>query len=249
MADTTVDMPSRTRAAKTARRVTAIVALDVADEQSAYRLVDGLGALCRFYKVGAELFAAVGPPIVQGLIKRGCEVFLDLKLHDIPNTVRGGSRSAARSGARIITVHAAGGREMVAAAVQGARESNPTCEVYAVTVLTSLDGARLAEVWGRGVLDVGDEVVRLAGVARAAGAAGVVCGGGEAPSVRAAYGDALSILVPGVRLEGASTDDQQRVTTVRAAVAAGADYVVVGRTVTGSPNLQGFMERVVRELS
>ncbi len=251
MADIDVTMDSRSGAAPTRahRGVTPIVALDVSDEQSAYRLVDSLGALCRFYKVGAELFTAVGPPIVRGLTKRGCLVFLDLKLHDIPNTVRGGCRNAAQIGARIVTVHAAGGREMIAAAVQGAREGNPECAVFAVTVLTSLDARRLGEIWGKADLDVGAEVVRLATIAREAGAPGVVCGGGEAARVRSAHGDALAILVPGVRLEGAPTDDQQRVSTVRAAAVAGADYVVVGRTVTGSPDPLASMKRVARELA
>jgi orotidine-5'-phosphate decarboxylase len=239
---------SGSAANKVQRAVTPIVALDVSDERSAYRLVDALGALCRFYKVGSELFTAVGPPIVRALTKRGCRVFLDLKLHDIPNTVRGGCRNAGQLGARIVTVHAAGGRDMIAAAVEGAREGDPECEIFAVTVLTSLDATRLGDAWGRVDLDVAAEVVRLAGIARAAGAHGVVCGGGEAPRVREALGDALDILVPGVRLGGTPADDQQRVTTVRAAALAGADYVVVGRTVTASTDPQASMERVVREL-
>jgi orotidine-5'-phosphate decarboxylase len=245
----TVDRPGGSAPAAVRRGVTPIVALDVSNEPSAFRLVDALGGLCRFYKVGAELFTAVGPSIVRALTKRGCQVFLDLKLHDIPNTVRGGCRNAAQCGARIVTVHAVGGREMIAAAVLGASEGNPDCEVFAVTVLTSLDAKRLAEIWGKDDLDVGAEVVRLATIARSAGAQGVVCGGGEVARVRSANGDALAILVPGVRLEGSATDDQQRVTTVHAAAAAGADYVVVGRTVTSSSDPQGSMQRVVRELA
>jgi orotidine-5'-phosphate decarboxylase len=220
----------------------------VSDEASAYRFVDALGALCRFYKVGSELFTAVGPSVLRTLAKRGCNVFLDLKLHDIPNTVRGGCRNAARAGARIITVHAAGGDDMMVAAVEGAREGGSDCEVFAVTVLTSLDAERLGEVWGRHDIEVGAEVVRLATRAREAGVKGVVCAGPEITRVRAAHGDALSILVPGVRLEGGSSNDQQRVTTARAAAAAGADYVVVGRTVTRAPDSRAAMEEVVRQL-
>jgi len=232
------------------RRVTPIVALDVSDEPAASGIVATLGDLCRFYKVGAELFTAAGPAVVRGLTERGCHVFVDLKLHDIPSTVRGGCRNAARAGARILTVHAAGGVEMMQAAVEGAREgaAGVPCDVFAVTVLTSLDDARLGTAWGRSGVDVGTEVVRLAGVAREAGVAGVVCGGAEAAQVRAAYGEALSVLVPGVRLAGSSLNDQQRATTAAAAAAAGASYVVVGRTVTGAPDLRWAMERVLREL-
>jgi orotidine-5'-phosphate decarboxylase len=234
---------------RTTRATVPIVALDVSDAASAIHIVDALGELCRFYKVGAELYSAVGPDMVRTLTGRGCEVFLDLKLHDIPHTVRGGCRNAGRAGARIVTVHAVGGVEMMAAAVEGARQGSPRCEVFAVTVLTSLDATRLSTAWGRTpAAEVGTEVVRLAGLAREAGAAGVVCGGPEIERVRAAYGRALSILVPGVRLEGSSADDQQRVSTARAAAAAGADYVVVGRTVTGTPDLRASMQRVVSEL-
>ncbi len=246
MADVTSTIT--TPSARSTRRVTPIVALDVSDEPSADRFVDALGALCRFYKVGSELFTAVGPTIVHALSERGCSVFLDLKLHDIPNTVRGGCRSAARAGARLVTVHAVGGHDMIVAAVQGAREGDPECQVFAVTVLTSLDARRLGDTWGRRDLDVGAEVVRLATVAREAGAKGIVCAGPEVSRVRGAHGDALAILVPGVRLEGASTDDQQRVTTARAAAAAGADYVVIGRAVTGAPDPRTTMQQVLREL-
>jgi orotidine-5'-phosphate decarboxylase len=230
------------------RRVTPIVALDVSSEEAASRTVLGLGDLCRFYKVGSELFVAAGPPVVRALRDRGCDVFLDLKLHDIPTTVRGGCRNAARLGARIVTVHAVGGVEMMAAAIEGARAGGPECAVFAVTVLTSLDSHRLAAAWGRKEVDVGAEVLRLAGLAREAGAAGVVCGGGEVSRVRATHGAALSILVPGVRLEGTSADDQQRVTTVHAAAEAGADYVILGRTVTAAPDSRAAMAEVLRAL-
>ncbi len=234
---------------RVARRVTPIVALDVSSEEAASKIVLGLGDLCRFYKVGSELFAAAGPLVVRALTDRGCDVFLDLKLHDIPNTVRGGCRNAARLGAKLVTVHAVGGVEMMAAAVEGARAGGSDCAVLAVTVLTSLDAQRLATAWGRAEVDVGAEVLRLAGLAREAGVAGVVCGGGEVSAVRAVYGTALSILVPGVRLEGSSADDQQRVTTVREAADAGADYMVIGRTVTAAPDPRAAMQEVVTALA
>jgi orotidine-5'-phosphate decarboxylase len=140
---------------------------------------------------------------------------------------------------------------MLEAAVEGAREgaTGEPCEVFAVTVLTSLDGARLGAAWGRAELDVEAEVVRLAGLAVQAGAPGVVCGGAEAAAVKAAYGARLSVLVPGVRLAGSSLNDQQRATTAAAAAAAGATYVVVGRTVTGAPDRRAAMERVLHEVA
>lgn len=230
------------------RQVAPIVALDVSDSASALRVVEELGELCRFYKVGAELFTAAGPEIVRLLVSRGCEVFVDLKVHDIPNTARGGCRNAARAGARLITVHAVGGVDMMKAAVSGAREGYTACGVLAVTVLTSLDAMRLAAVWGRPDLVVAEEVERMAGLGVQAGVAGVVCGGAEVARVRRTYGDDLAILVPGVRLEGSPTDDQQRVTTARGARAAGADYIVVGRTVTAAADRRVGMERVIAEL-
>jgi orotidine-5'-phosphate decarboxylase len=235
---------------KTVRQVTPIVALDVPEESTAARIVATLADLCRFYKVGAELFTAAGPAIVRGLTSSRRQVFLDLKFHDIPNTVRNGCRQAARAGARIVTVHAAGGVDMMEAAVEGARagSAGAECEVFAVTVLTSLDAARLTAVWGRPDVDVAAEVVRLAGLAKAAGVGGIVCGGGEVARVKATYGDTLAVLVPGVRLAGSAVNDQQRATTAGDAAAAGADYVVVGRTVTGAPDLRQAMERVLREV-
>ena len=231
------------------RRVVPIVALDVSDEASARGIVDALGDLCRFYKVGPELFATTGPAIVWALTERGCRVFLDLKFYDIPNTVRGGCRSAARAGAHLVTVHATGGVDMMRAAVEGAREGGAACEVLAVTVLTSFDSARLAAAWARPQIDISTEVLRLTGVAREAGAAGVVCGGAEVSRVREAYGESLSILVPGVRLRGSAVDDQQRVTTASDAAASGATYIVLGRTVTQASDVRAAMQRVQEELA
>ncbi|HEU4642838.1 MAG TPA: orotidine-5'-phosphate decarboxylase [Gemmatimonadaceae bacterium] len=207
----------------------AIVALDVPSAERALSLVDRLGDACDFVKVGSELFTAAGPSVVQSLRDGGRDVFLDIKLHDIPNTVRGAARSAAALGARLLTVHASGGRAMVEAAVEGAGEG---CGVLAVTVLTSLDAQALGAAWGRTVDDVMAEVLRLAEVARAAGAHGIVCSGAEAAGVHARFGDALRILVPGIRLPGGSAHDQRRVVTPEGAVRAGASYLVLGRAVT-----------------
>ena len=158
--------------------VTPIVALDFSTMDAALGLVDDLGDRCTFYKVGSELFTATGPAMVAALSKRGAAVFLDLKLHDIPNTVNGAARSAAALGARLLTVHASGGSAMLKAAVAGAREGGD-CGILAVTVLTSFDGGSLSDVWGRRIASVEDEVMRLAQLAADAGAHGIVCSGKE----------------------------------------------------------------------
>lgn len=228
---------------------TPIVALDVPDEARAHELLDTLGDTCRFYKVGNELFTAGGPRVVRAVRDRGADVFLDLKFHDIPNTVRGAARSAAALGARLITVHASGGQAMVAAAVEGASEAGGRCEVFAVTVLTSLDAPALAAAWGKPITDLHAEVLRLAEVARSAGAAGVVCSGLEAAAISAQFGGSLATLVPGVRLAAGATQDQARVVTPRQAAEAGARYIVLGRAVTAAKSPRSAMMEVLAVLS
>ena len=217
-----------------------IVALDVSDVVQARTLVARLGDACDFYKVGLELFATEGPDIVRWLRGVGKEVFVDLKLHDIPNTVGRAARSVARLGASLLTVHAAGGTDMVRAAVDGVAEggsAGDACAVLGVTVLTSLDGTRLASAWGRGAsVDVQTEVLRLAGLVAAGDGMGIVCSGHEAAAVRASFGDRLGLLVPGIRLPGDDTQDQRRVMTPGMASAAGARWLILGRTVTGAPD-------------
>ena len=226
--------------------VRGIVALDVPDRAAAVALVDRLGDACDFYKVGLELFTAEGPDVVRWLRGLGKDVFLDLKFHDIPNTVRGACRSAARLGVRLATVHAYGGPAMLAAAVEGAGDQGDTdgCGILAVSVLTSHSAADLGAAVGRPVPEVTAEVLRLAGLARAAGTHGLVCSGHEAAAVRAAHGDALAPLVPGVRLAGDAAHDQARVVTPEGAAAAGARYVVLGRTVTAAPDPVAAMQAV-----
>lgn len=225
-----------------------IVALDVPDLSAALELVDALAENCRFYKVGSELFTACGPQVVRELRARGADVFLDLKLHDIPNTVAGGLRGAAMLGARIVTVHAAGGEAMIRAGVEAARNTG-SCAVFAVTLLTSLDASDVARIWGRDEpLDVGSEVVRLARIAQSAGASGVVCSAREARAVKAQFGSSLEVLIPGIRLAGGATHDQSRIASPAEAVAAGADYVVVGRAVTGAPDRAGAMRTILSQL-
>jgi orotidine-5'-phosphate decarboxylase len=227
---------------------TPIVPLDVRTAREALDLVEHLGDRCTFYKVGNELFTAEGPSIVRALRERGRDVFLDLKFHDIPNTVAGGVANAAGLGARLVTVHATGGRRMLEAAVRAT--AGTSCGVLAVTVLTSLEASEIGEAWGRGAeLDVGDEVVRLSGLAVDSGAHGVVCSGREARRVTDEFGDRLAVLVPGVRAAGGPIQDQARVVTPREAKDAGARYVIIGRMVTAAPDRRSAMDAVLRELA
>jgi orotidine-5'-phosphate decarboxylase len=226
-----------------------IVALDTGSAEDAMALVHRLGDACRFYKVGGELFTAAGPSVVQALRDDGAEVFLDLKLHDIPNTVAGAVRSAARLGVRLLTVHASGGAAMLQAAQEAASSAvGDACGLLAVTVLTSFDAESLGAAWGRTGVEVEHEVVRLAGEAAAAGLHGVVCSGAEAGPVRGAYGERLALLVPGIRLAGGSSHDQRRVMTPSAAQAAGASYLILGRAVTAAADPRRAMGTVLAEL-
>ena len=222
-----------------------IVALDFPRADVALAMVDRLGDTCKFYKVGGELFTAAGPQVVQALRALGNDVFLDLKLHDIPKTVEGAARSAAEIGAKLLTVHATGGREMLAAAVEGA---GSRCGVLGVTILTSLDAAMLRTAWGRKTLEVYGEVLRLAGDCASVGAHGVVCSGLEASKIGAKYGDKLKLLVPGIRAAGAKTDDQKRAVTAAEAAKAGANYIVLGRMITQAKDPRSELMAVMRSI-
>lgn len=220
-----------------------IVALDFPDSERAMTLVQTLDEKCRFYKVGSELFTAVGPEIIQWLRDFGCDVFLDLKFHDIPNTVAGAMRRVADMGVRLATVHASGGPQMMEAAAKAAGSG---CGVLAVTVLTSLDDSALGLVWGREAVSTESEVTRMAAMARETGMHGIVCSGHEAAAVHATHGDALKLLVPGIRLPGDSAGDQARVMTPEAAAAAGATYIVLGRALTSAADPRAAMELFTR---
>lgn len=223
-----------------------IVALDVPSAAEAKALVRRLGPSCRFYKVGSELFTAAGPDVIRWLRGEGCDVFLDLKFHDIPATMAGAARSAAAHGATLLTVHASAGRAGVGAAVEAAGDQ---CRVLAVTVLTSFDAAGIAAVWGRPApLDVEAEAVRLAGIAADAGAHGVVCSGREVAAIRACFGDRLAPLVPGIRLAGGASHDQARTVTPGEAQRLGARYLVLGRAITQAPDPAAAMAAVTAEL-
>jgi len=241
-----IDRPSAPRAVP-------IVALDVGTAEEALTLARRLGSSCRFFKVGSELFTAAGAAVVHALQDElGADVFLDLKLHDIPNTVAGAVRSAAGLGVRLLTVHASGGRAMLEAAqeaAQGAAARGNACDLLAVTVLTSLDAGSLSRAWGRDGVVIEREVLRLAADAEEAGLHGVVCSGAEAAAVRAAHGERLALLVPGIRLAGGSAHDQRRVMTPAAAQAAGARYLILGRAVTAAADPQRAMQTVLTELT
>jgi orotidine-5'-phosphate decarboxylase len=228
--------------------VVPIVALDVPKAEAALAIVDELGDACTFYKVGSELFTAAGPSIVREVRARGADVFLDLKFHDIPNTVAGAVRSAAALGARLLTVHAVGGSAMISAAVQAAGEPE-RCAVLAVSLLTSLDGGDIAGLWARErELSVTEEVLRLAGIARDGGAAGLVCSGREAKAVKDRFGAEFAVLIPGIRLPEGAAHDQSRTSTPEAAAAAGANYVVLGRAVTSAPDRRVAMREMQARL-
>ena len=207
-----------------------IVALDVSTVPEAVRFVDRLGGAVGFYKLGLELFTAAGPGAAAELAARGKQVFLDLKLHDIPNTVAGAAGAASRLGAALLTVHAGGGGDMVRAAAQAV---GPRTRVIAVTALTSLDPARLPPHFRRD-LPLDEIVLALTEEALAAGAAGIVCAGSEVEKVKRRFGAACACVVPGIRAPGGAAHDQARVFTPAAALRAGADYLVIGRAVTAA---------------
>jgi orotidine-5'-phosphate decarboxylase len=207
-----------------------IVALDVPSADAAMELVDRLQGTCRWFKVGMELYYAAGNAVIDRLIDRGFKVFLDLKLHDIPNTVAGAVRSVAGSGASLLTIHAGGGEQMMRAAAQAATAPNAP-ELLAVTVLTSMDAAELSAV---GVADApSEQVLRLARLAKTSGVSGLVCSPKEVAAVRQAMGPSARLVIPGIRPAGlAGGDDQRRVATPAQTIARGASMLVVGRPIT-----------------
>ena len=227
-----------------------IIALDVPSLADALALVATLGARADFYKVGLQLFSAEGPRVVEWLHSEGKRVFLDLKLHDIPSTVRKAAASAKRLNAALLTIHGLGGEAMVRAAVEGAGGHTG---VLVVTVLTSMDLTTASAALGRPLASLRDEVLRLAALAAGAGAHGVVCAGAECAAVRAAHGTRLEPLVPGIRTAATAAaiadDDQSRVVTPEAASKAGAAYVVVGRAVTAAPDPLAALEGVLTRFS
>ena len=209
------------------------IAFDVPTLEAALALDSKLGAGAELAKVGLELFAAAGPEAVRALKGRGRRVFLDLKLHDIPNTVKGAAGSAARLGADLLTVHATGGAAMVAAAVEGIREAGGMTRVVAVTLLTSLDPAAMPPGFVK-PFDLHAVAAALTDEAERAGALGVVCSPADLSGVRAKLGREFYAVTPGIRPAGADAHDQKRVATVESAVRDGASLLVLGRAITGA---------------
>ncbi|MEW5902284.1 MAG: orotidine-5'-phosphate decarboxylase [Acidobacteriota bacterium] len=227
-----------------------IIALDVNTKREAMALVGRLTE-ARIFKVGMELFTAEGPSLLEEMSKQGKGTFLDLKYHDIPNTVARAVRSAARHGVSMITLHASGGREMLARAAEAIRQESAERGIarpalLGVTVLTSLRDAELREI-GCSV-PVADQVLRLAALARAAGLDGVVCSPHEIEIIKKELGKDFLVVTPGIRPAWAAAQDQKRVTTPAEAVRKGADFLVIGRPITAAPSPQEAFLRVVEEL-
>lgn len=211
-----------------------IVALDYADEQSAMAFVDQLApAQCRL-KVGNEFFTRCGPALVEKFVSRGFDVFLDLKFHDIPNTVARACEAAADMGVWMLNVHALGGRDMMEAAQEALDKRTEPPLLIAVTVLTSLQADDLKAVGIHG--SVNANVISLAGLARQSGLAGVVCSPQEAGSLRKQYGKDFLLVTPGIRPQDSDSGDQKRTMTPGEAIQAGADYLVIGRPITMADN-------------
>lgn len=222
-----------------------IIVLDMDTPEEALAAVEACGA-CEWFKIGAQLFTRCGPRIVREVQQRGKRVFLDLKYHDIPNTVSHAAKAAADLGAGLMTLHASGGRAMIAAA-RKAVEGSPT-RILAVTVLTSISDAVLRDEVG--IPECAEDAVkRLAVQAIESGAHGVVCSPREIPVLRAALGNEPLIVTPGVRPDWASKDDQERVMTPREAALAGASMVVVGRPILKHPNPAEAAAKIMKELT
>ena len=224
-----------------------IVALDVSSAAAAQKIVAAVGDSASCYKVGMQLYTAEGPRIVRDLVASGRRVFLDLKYHDIPNTVAAAVREAAALGVSMLTVHASGGGKMLRAATEAARTRNAALMVLAVTVLTSLDDNDLDKLGVHG--RVQDQVLRLAALAIADGCQGVIASAHEASALRSELEGDFAIVTPGVRPPGASPDDQARVVTPAEAIAAGASHIVVGRPITGAADPASEARAILGQIS
>lgn len=221
------------------------VALDVPEARLALDLVDRLGDSCRWLKVGMELYYAAGNALLEALRARGYRIFLDLKLHDIPNTVAGGVHSLVKYEAELLTVHAFGGGAMLTAAAEAAKVPGAP-RLLAVTVLTSMDAAALNAV---GVSDSpAEQVLRLARLAKNSGIDGMVCSAEEVATLRAELGPEVLLVVPGIRPTGDAADDQRRVATPTEAIARGASMLVVGRPITRAANPADAARAILSEI-
>ena len=222
-----------------------IIALDYASGSEAMRMVERLGDEADFYKVGLELYTRAGPSVVRDLSGQRKRVFLDLKLHDIPNTVTGAVRAARDLGVQMLTVHTTGGRAMMEVAAEAA---GGEVTLLGVTLLTSLSPSDVEAAWGRSIGSLREEVVRLATLAKESGVKGIVASPQEAQAIRRRLGKEVVLVTPGIRLPGGETHDQARFTTPAQAARAGADYLVVGRAVTGAADPVAALEKVRRSI-
>ncbi len=224
-----------------------IVALDYPTPQPAFELLEKLDPqLCRV-KVGKEMFTRMGPAFVEACMKRGFDVFLDLKFHDIPNTVAGACRAGADLGVWMMNVHASGGRRMMQAACEAVDKSSTETVLIAVTILTSLSEEELAEVGFSG--SAADNVSRLAALAQSSGMHGVVCSPREAQQLRSDLGDEFLLVTPGVRPAGSDTADQRRVMTPQDAMNAGSNYLVIGRPITAAGDPLQALQQIADSLT
>jgi orotidine-5'-phosphate decarboxylase len=221
-----------------------VVALDVPDAGAARALAGSLAGEVGLFKVGSQLFTAAGPDVVRGIAASGAGVFLDLKFHDIPNTVAGAVSAAAGLGVSLLTIHGSGGPAMIEAAAAAARGSR--ARVLAITMLTSHDAATVARIGLAGTVE--ENVLRLARLAREAGADGVVASPHEARAIREACGPGFLVVTPGIRPAGAERGDQARAATPGAALAAGADYLVVGRPILAAADPARAARAIVEEM-
>jgi orotidine-5'-phosphate decarboxylase len=224
-----------------------IVALDVSTAAAAREIVAAIGDSASTYKVGMQLYTAEGPQLVRDLVQSGKRVFLDLKYHDIPNTVAAAVHQAAQLGVSMLTVHASGSAKMLRAAVDAARAGNPALVVLGVTVLTSMDEDDLEKIGIRSTMQ--DEVLRLASLALSSGCQGIVTSAREASRVRAELGRDFAIVTPGVRPAGAGHGDQVRVVTPAEAIAAGASHIVVGRPITEAADPAAEARAIIEQIS
>jgi orotidine-5'-phosphate decarboxylase len=224
-----------------------IVALDVPDAGAASVLLDRLDDTCSWFKVGLELFVAAGPAVLEPILRRGHRIFLDLKLHDIPNTVAGAVRSAASLGVDMLTLHAAGGPAMLTAAREALAGASHPPELLAVTVLTSLDAHELSATGiGR---SSAEQVELLAKMGLAAGIRGFVSSPQEVAALRALTGPEGTLVIPGIRPAGSATADQKRIATPAQALQMGASFLVVGRPITGAADPAKAAEAILEEMA
>jgi orotidine-5'-phosphate decarboxylase len=223
-----------------------IVALDVSTAAAAQRIVAAVGDSAFTYKVGMQLYTAEGPQMVRDLVASGRRVFLDLKYHDIPNTVGAAVAEATKLGVSMLTVHGSGSSRMLRSAVEAAKPC-PELLVLAVTVLTSLDSNDLEKIGVHGTVE--DTVVRLATVALANGCQGIVASAREASRLRAELGNDFAIVTPGVRPAGTGAGDQVRVVTPAEAIASGASYIVVGRPISDAADPAAEARAILRQIS